>query len=230
MKIKLKTLMSAAAVLCTALMYVPAVAQTAAKGSRVVGSGAGPILSREELRACFSQESSVKQRLAEHDSQRGAIETEKAAIEADKQSLQADRAPVDAAKAKVDDLSNRMKAFATKVQALNKDVADFGDGGAVGRQADAKRNQLNAERDTLQQERNQLEAEKTQLTADSAEAVKTFNAKAGGLQPRVTAWNQRNADWNSSGTALETDRQSWIDSCQARRYREDDEIAIKKGK
>ena len=57
-----------------------------------------------------------------------------------------------------------------------------------------------------------------------------FNAKVAALDARVADWNQRNAQVNDSAKALEQERMSWISDCGDRRYREDDEIAIRRGK
>jgi len=60
--------------------------------------------------------------------------------------------------------------------------------------------------------------------------VAAFNAKATVMDGKVVAWNQRNEEWNKTSKALEADRAKWVADCADRRYREDDEKAIKAGK
>ena len=69
-----------------------------------------------------------------------------------------------------------------------------------------------------------------QLAATTESVVGAYNAKARVLDARVTAWNERNAAWNDTTAKLETERKAWVSSCADRRYREDDETAIRQGK
>ncbi|MBK6472251.1 MAG: hypothetical protein IPF94_16520 [Betaproteobacteria bacterium] len=43
-------------------------------------------------------------------------------------------------------------------------------------------------------------------------------------------WNQRNAQVNETARKLEDERSLWLSECSNRRYREDDEKAIRAGK
>ena len=60
--------------------------------------------------------------------------------------------------------------------------------------------------------------------------VNAYNANAKAVEARVVDWNTRNQAWNDAGVNLETERQEWVQQCADRRYREDDEAAIKAGK
>ncbi len=123
-----------------------------------------------------------------------------------------------------------MKAFSARVVAWQQRVDAFNSVNPTGMQGERQREALNKERLEIEKQRAELEAERTRMTTGSAEAVRAYNAKAGALDARVGDWNQRNARWNEMSTALETDRQTWAASCADRRYREEDENAIKAGK
>ncbi len=60
--------------------------------------------------------------------------------------------------------------------------------------------------------------------------MRDYNVKATALDTRVTDWNARNAKLNEANAAREAERKGWVTACSDRRYREDDEIAIRKGK
>jgi hypothetical protein len=75
-----------------------------------------------------------------------------------------------------------------------------------------------------------LEAERTSIATSGDEAVRSFNAKATALDARVAGWNDRNAKWNELTATIDSERKVWVTNCADRRYREDDEIAIKRGK
>jgi hypothetical protein len=61
------------------------------------------------------------------------------------------------------------------------------------------------------------------------EAVASYNARAAALDSRIKDWNERNARANEASSALQNERENWVSSCADRRYREDDELAIKRG-
>ena len=86
------------------------------------------------------------------------------------------------------------------------------------------------EREQLDVERKTLDAERETVVAENQAAVNTYNARVGNLDARVQDWNQRNAQWNEASKALEIERQDWVDQCGNRRYREDDEKAIRAGR
>lgn len=193
----------------------------------VIGSGGGAILSREELRACLKQEADVRTRIEAHDKQRAELDADKQQIVTDQQALRTEREPIDAAKRDIEGLAAEMKTYGGRVEAFNKRAADFSDSGT--RAAQRERDEINAERETLEKQRLELDARKTSVNGQSTEAVRTYNVKATALDATVNNWNQRNEAWNQQGTELERARTTWLKACSDRRYREDDETAIKRG-
>lgn len=194
------------------------------------GTGAGPLLSREELRACLNEEESIRVRLADQDTARVPLDQEKQAIATEQQQLRLDRAPIDATKVKAEELAAKMKAFAVRVQGWNERVALHNADKNPGTPAyDRNMVTLNREREEMQKDRTALEIERTALSTGAQDAVRTYNAKAAALDARVTAWNERNAKWNENLAVLEDERKLWVKTCADRRYREDDETAIKRG-
>ncbi len=193
-------------------------------------AGSGPILNRDELRACLSQEEAVRKRLDAHTALRAPLDKEKADLAAAQQSLRAERAPLEDMKQQAEALSERMKAYGARVTAWNDSVTAFNAAAPTGSKADRERTALNKEREDLGVQQKALDAEKTELAAKSEATVRDYNAKAAVVDAQVTGWNQRNEQWNQDGRALEAERSEWVISCADRRYREDDEIAIKRGK
>lgn len=68
------------------------------------------------------------------------------------------------------------------------------------------------------------------MVALHQQAVADYNARIGAVDARVSEWNVRNAQLNDKAKALEDERAGWVTSCADRRYREEDENAIKAGK
>jgi chromosome segregation ATPase len=205
----------------------PAADKTLSLGS---GKPGGPLLSRDELRACLSQEESIRTRLADAESHRAVMNQEKAALGAEQQELRNGRAAVDDLKKQADDLSARMKDYGGRVESWNQRVLEFNSNNKSTPQSERQRNEINRERDELEKQQKALEAEKASFASSSDATLKVYNGKATALDAKVVDWNQRNEQWNTSTKALEAERATWVAGCADRRYREDDETAIRKGK
>jgi chromosome segregation ATPase len=217
----------------------PAEAPKAAEGKTLaIGGGAGtgvkpsgPILTREELRACLNQEEALRVRLETHDKGRGPLDQEKTTLAAEQAALRGDRAAVDDAAKKGEEFKTRQAAYAAKVEDWNKRVAAHNDDKNSRSQAyEQNAQRLNREKAELEKERTELTAEVDKWSAAIRPQIDAFNAKAKATDERVTSWNERNAKWNENGRALESERQTWVAACADRRYREDDEKAIRAGK
>jgi len=199
-------------------------------GSLGAGTSGGPLLTREELRACFSQERSIRDRLNTLEAERAELEKGKQAIGADQQALRVERGPLDKIKEQADDLGTRLRAFATRVEVWNQRVVTHNTSKRSAAETEKSRLALNAEREAIEKDRAGLEGERTALTSNSETALKAYNARASEVDVRVSIWNERNVKSNEVGSLLESDRKTWVTNCADRRYREDDEKAIQAGK
>lgn len=211
----------------------PAPAPKAAEGKTLsLGGGAGSdsrILTRDELRQCIKRQETLATRRAEVEGQRDPLAKEKEALVQEQEALKADREKMEALRQTIKDLNARFTAYADRVNAFNdrsKAVQD-----KTGRSADRERDALERERGELQKEQTALEAERTKLgDAAQQQQVEAFNARATALDQRVADWNQRNGALVEAAQAVNKERDSWVAECGDRRYREEDEIAIRKGK
>lgn len=210
-----------------------AAAPAAAASARGFGSARGPLLTRDELRVCFSQEDDLKKRLEAQDAARGPLEQEKKAIGDEQALMRAERAKIEGGEltAGVAAFTERNKAFTerrVRWEARAKAHAEAGRDGNP-----QEREELNAERAALEKEQAALEAERKRLVGlqDSLKgAAEAFNAKIRALDARVVEWNKRNAAYNDTNAAIEADRLAWTSNCGNRRYREEDEMAVRAGK
>jgi chromosome segregation ATPase len=197
------------------------------------GSGTAsrlPILTRDELRACLNNEESIRLRIAEHQGARAPLDRERDDIRVQQESLRAERAQVDAVSTRATEFRGRMEAHAQRVAQWNRESEAFNARPPTGFAGERERQRLNTERDALQKAQTALEAERTAITADNERVIAAFNAKAKQIETVVQEWNTRNQAWNDAGARLEGERKDWVAGCADRRYREDDEIAIKAGK
>lgn len=93
------------------------------------------------------------------------------------------------------------------------------------------------ERETLEKEKSEIvetgKALKEQLTTldrTNAEAVQQYNTAVLERDKRIDAFEARMPEFNGKVEALQKDREGFERQCGNRRYDEDDEIAIRKGK
>ena len=68
------------------------------------------------------------------------------------------------------------------------------------------------------------------LDRTSQEAIDGFNKRLLANDERIDAFNKRKADLAAEATAWQNVQNDWTVNCGDRRYREDDETAIKRGK
>jgi hypothetical protein len=208
----------------------------AAEKTATIGGGANaagatlPILTRDELRACLKQEETIRVRLGEHEAARAPIDQERQGVTAKQEALRLERVQVEAVAAKTTAFRTKMEAHAARVAAWNRDVEAFNARAPQGAAGERERVRINTEREGLQKAQTELEAERVAMAGDNERIVASFNAKVKEVEAVVDQWNQRNQGWNEAGAKLEAERKGWVSACADRRYREDDEIAIKAGR
>jgi hypothetical protein len=210
----------------------PAFAQTAkpaAGETKTLGgskTSAGKIMTREELRVCLNREAELKTHREDYEAQKTAVENERADVKklADETLLL--RAPVDAKAAEVQAMNGKVAALSARIEAFNARVAKFKEA----RPSMAERDEVGREEQAIKLDTEALNAARLPLQASYDQAIAEYNAKAQASDQRVTAWNERNARVVGQGKAAEAERDAWVADCADRRYREDDEKAIRAGK
>ena len=211
-------------------------AAAAAEKTATIGGGANaasatlPILTRDELRACLKQEETIRVRLSEHEAARAPIDQERQGVTAKQEALRLERVQVEAVAAKTTAFRTKMVAHAARVAAWNRDVEAYNARTPQGAAGERERVRINTEREGLQKAQAELEAERLAMTGDNEKIVASFNAKVKEVEAVVDQWNQSNKGWNEAGAKLEAERKEWVAACADRRYREDDENAIKAGR
>jgi hypothetical protein len=109
------------------------------------------------------------------------------------------------------------------------------------RTLDVEKADIAKERDGLDQQVKAIAAERDTVDKADETAVKAYNDKAnamiatyntrkGEIDAKVDGWNARNRAHNERAMAQEQELKSYNDDCATRRFREDDEKAIRAGK
>ncbi len=189
---------------------------------------AGKMLSRDELRACLNRLEGVNSATKDLGQRRAALDKEKADLVKSGDVLQAEKAGVETKLAAVREWEGRMRAHGTEIEAFNQRLKAADEGPRDKRDEMAK--ELDAERERLNQARMPLGEEEARVVPVYQNAVKSYNDNARARDALVGDWNERNKALNESSVKHDEERASWLTECADRPYREDDEIAIKKGK
>jgi len=204
---------------------------TDATKSMGIGTGAGmSILTRDELRACFDQRDNLDARLRSFEGTRAPLDAERTQLNTDREAITASRADFDKALQTVEALNARYKSFGDRLEAFNTKVAEFNKTSQTrsGPSIDRQRKLLKDEELAFASERKALDGDKTGLVENAEATRAAYNARVTTLETRVGDWNRRNAEWNDTQKKLEAERGEWVVNCADRRYRETDEIIIKK--
>jgi chromosome segregation ATPase len=219
----------------------PALAQTApqiivpaapAKPSppRTLGGKApvGKMLTRDELRTCLKRLDDVNAGSKDLEARRAALDKEKDELTKSGDALKAERADVEVKLAAVRDWEQRMRAYGAEIEAFNQRLKAAESAPANQRETLVK--ELDVERERLTKARAPLADEEARLVPAYQNAVKGYNEKAQARDAQVADWNNRNKTLNEAAGKHEDERSSWLTDCANRPYREDDEIAIKRGR
>jgi hypothetical protein len=199
-------------------------------GPKTLGGKApvGKMLTRDELRTCLKRLDGVNAGGKELEQRRAALDKEKEDLVKSGDALKADRADVDTKLAAVRDWEGRMRAHGVEIEAFNTRLKAADEGPRAKREEMAK--EFDAERERLAKARVPLGEDEARLVPVYQNAVKAYNEKAQARDAVVADWNSRNKAINEQSLKQEEDRSAWLSECANRPYREDDEIAIKKGK
>ncbi|WP_164963766.1 hypothetical protein [Rubrivivax sp. JA1026] len=191
------------------------------------GVGGGPLLTRAQLRDCLERRDAVAAGRAEVEAERASLDAERPALAAEQDSLKADRE-------KLNEFSQRSKELVARYSELNQRVQDWNQrmedlGERTGPTAEREKRKLDREKAEIDKTRLALDAERQQLEQGAQGGVSAFNARAAAAEAKVVSWNERNLALAERTEKLNAERDLWAGECANRRYREDDEILLKKG-
>lgn len=217
----------AAFILSTSL---PALAQDAGiKSLDGKARTGGKILTKDELRACMKQQDELSQQRVDLETRRAALNKERDAIQAETEALKGDQAAIRDRNSKVKEQNDRVNAFAARVDAYNAALEELA-GMKAGPFADRRRRELDKEKQELARIDAQMKAEGDAMQGGLQKDVEALNARVDAQGKRATDWNTRSKALDEEANAYEDKRVDWKLNCGDRRYREDDEKAIKAGK
>lgn len=207
----------------------PAPAKAApAKGEAPKMEAASKMMTRDELRACMKLADDTKALAASLESRKAELAADKLKIAPASEELKAPKEELNRLMAEVKEADNAVKVHAQKIDVWNAEFEEVK--ASTMKSAEQRKKQLQGERAALEATNKQLVDVRAAKFKDYEAAAERFNVKAKGLDAMVQSWNQRNEKlYNDSEAVLEMKANYGAD-CANRRFKEEDEEAIKKGK
>lgn len=188
------------------------------------------VMTRDELRTCMRLQQSNDSRMDEIDRRQAQLAKEREELANAPDPSAGVRAAVQEKLKAVEEADAAYGAHGKAIEEWNNRMAEFEARAKDMRNADRRRQ-------VLKQEQFALKATEQQLLAARNEKVAAYEASVKEANEKLGQGGNRNADWNKRSEALAADEQSVLDSrrkwateCGDRRFREEDEIAIKAGK
>jgi chromosome segregation ATPase len=190
------------------------------------------LLTRDELRACMRLKERNEAGTTEIERRQAQLDQEREALASAPDGSAAARAAVDEKLNAVKQADAAWAAYGKKVEDWNARMAEFEARAKDMRNADRRREVLRQEQVALKADEQKFAAERDAAVAAYEASVKEANAKlAQGSQAQGKAeWNKKSAALAADEQALVAARRKWTTECGERRFREDDETAIKAGK
>jgi chromosome segregation ATPase len=220
----LKTLLVGGAALAVIAAATESQAQA---GQKTIGGkpASGKVMTRDELRACFARRDELNAGVKPIDEARDKLTAERADILKEGDALKAELAEVDKRLASVREWEGRVKDHGKAIEDYNKRMAELE---AAGKKTVP--DDLKASRESIEKNTAQLRSDEATLVPAYQTAVKAYNERAAARDAKVTSWNERNTAALKAGEQHEDVRRTWTSECANRPYREDDEVALKRGR
>jgi chromosome segregation ATPase len=200
-------------------------------GNKSIGTAkGGKLLSREELRACLTQQKDLTARKPGLESERAILDRERDELAKIDESLKADEAAMHKLAQSADDISRRTKELQQQIADYNDRAAKFQMAPPSGPTGDRQRRALDNDKAAIDKATAQLEADRAAIGPNAEQMAKTYKARTDTRNQAAEAWNTRNRELTRKVQALDVDQEMFKTDCEGRSYREDDEKAILAGK
>lgn len=201
---------------------------SAAKPAAAKAETSNRLMTRDELRACMKMQGDIKAKSESLEQRKTALTADKAKIGPANDELKGHREELARYIAAVKAADDAVKAHAERVEVWNVDFKEVEE--SKMKTAERRKKQLLAEREELDARNKELIAARGAKVKEYDAAVERFNQRAKGVEAIVNDWNQRNEKLADEGDALLEMRANYAADCSNRRFREEDELAIKQGK
>ncbi len=189
-----------------------------------------PILSKSELKACLAQQAKLKQTAADLDQRVQAVNAEGDDMAKRRDALKVETDAFQKQNDAIKDFNARQTAFAERAKQWNADKKAFDEQEMSGSERKSKARDLQTRLDELHKDEAALNTEGQALSASTQNGGATLQSHQVAFNDALDAWKTKQSALEKERDAYELDREEWQQTCGNRRFREDDETALKAGK
>lgn len=189
---------------------------------------ADKIMTKDELRACMTLDRDNERRTDEIEKRHEVLSRERDELEKIKDDTGPQRAEIDKLLEEVKQADAKVGENAAGIEDWNNRMAEF---------TKRKKDMRNAARreQVLKQERLKLEAANEQVLAERGARIAAYEKAVEALNQHTAQRGGASVEWNKRYEALRVEeaelnksKDKWTAECSNRRFRENDELAIKK--
>jgi chromosome segregation ATPase len=188
---------------------------------------ASRLMTREELRACMKRQEDIKAKSAALDQAKAAMAQEKQGVASANDELKALRDEAGKQSDIFKQTDAAVREHSVRVEQWNIDMKEAED--SPMRSAERRKKELQNERAGLTTRNNELLAQRDAQFKRYEAAVEQFNARSKALEANIKDWNQRNQNLVDDADKVLEMHDNYSADCGGRRFREEDETAIKSG-
>jgi hypothetical protein len=202
-------------------------------GAADPGKRRGPgdrIMTKDELRACTQLKASNDAGTAEIARRQELMSKERSDLAAAPDPAGSAKAEVEQQLKAVEQADAAVREHAKAVEDWNTRMAEFEAKSKDMRNADRRRTVLRQEQLALKAAEQKLVTDRNEKVAVYERGVTAANEAINNNAGRNADWNKRNEELAAAEDRLLDARHKWATECSNRRFREEDEIAIKAGK
>ena len=205
-----------------------AMAQTAAAKATDQQGTANRLMTRDELRACMKLQDDIKAKAVAVEGTQKVLAQEKQDLTPTRDGLKSLRDDVEKYSGLFKKIDADVRDQAKRIEQWNAEMKEVEESSM--RSAEQRKKQLQKEQPELVARNNELIAAREQQYKLYEAAVERFNARGKGLEASVKDWNERNERLADDADKVLDLREKYAHECSRRRFREEDEQAIKQGK
>ena len=209
-------------------LAIPVGAQTPDKKPAAKPASVRATMSRDELRSCMKLQADTKERVAALEVAKASLEQDRVQVDEAQKQIAHLRSEVDKYRDGVREAEAAVRVNAVKVEEWNAEMEEVEK--SQMRAAEKRKKDMKVERVAIEARGKALVSTRDAQFKMYEAAVAKINSQAKDIEAVINGWNKRNSALADEAATAGEMRDEYAADCANRRFREEDEAAIKKGK
>lgn len=184
------------------------------------------VMSKDELRACMKLNAEAKAKGQVVEAAVAALAVDRLKVDESKAEIAAIRAEVDKHKEAFQQANEAVKQSSARIEAWSAELKEAE--ASPMKSAERRKKELLTERNEIAAKEKSLIAQRDAEYKLYEAAVSRFNERGKSVDVLIATWNQKNKSLASESDRVTDMREEYAADCANRRFREEDELALKK--